>query len=103
MLVHMQNKLPPRDLKNVDTLDLQEIYQVYGFNPNTIRREIWEQKKRNPKFKDDKAIRGIGYHLPSSKVGRKITFRKADIDAWLEKQYTKAPAEIQENPFKKNN
>ena len=81
---------------------MQTIYDIYGFNPNTIRREIWEQKKRNPKFKDDKKIRGLGYHVPHHKSGRKIMFKKADIEAWLKKQYTKAPADIQDNPFHKN-
>ena len=72
-----------RNMEKAEYLDLQSVYDIYGFRPNTLKREIWEQKARRP----DLEGRGIGVHVPHYKmpgVSGKILFKKADIDAYLE-------------------
>ena len=73
-----------RDLSKAEYLDLQTVYDIYGFKPTTVRREIWEQKARKPRRKGgniDK--RGIGVHCPHYTSGGKIVFKKSDIEEFL--------------------
>ena len=74
-----------RDLSKAEYLDLQTIYDIYGFKPTTVRREIWEQKARKPRRKGgNPEVRGIGVHCPHYKSGEKIVFKKSDIDEYLD-------------------
>ena len=77
-----------RDESKAEYLDLQTVYDIYGFKPSTIKREIWEQKARKSELKGKG--RGIGVHCPHYRIGGKFHFKKSDIDEYLAKQ--KVPA-----------
>ena len=76
-----------RDMSKAEYLSLQNVYDIYGFNPKTLRRDLWEQKAGNLK-KDSK--RGIAIHVPHYKIGGQWLFKRTDIDEFLEGQKVEA-------------
>lgn len=87
----MGRKIPTptkrRDMSKAEYLSLQTVYDIYGFNPKTLRRDLWQQKagklKKNSK-------RGIAIHVPHYKIGGQWFFKRTEIDEFLEGQKVEA-------------
>ena len=88
-----------------EVLTLNDMSNFYNFKPNTILRERWEMKQvqqHKPKLGKDgfyylkkrdsngKEVTlkinssGFGFSVPATHQGRKLTYRKALVEAWLD-------------------
>jgi len=80
-----------------ELLDLHDLEEIYSLKPSTIIRERWEQKKIAQKKKtytgkDGKKktvvphnTSGFGFTTPAVMNGRKVMYRKADVEKWIAK------------------
>jgi DNA-binding transcriptional regulator YhcF (GntR family) len=78
-----------------ELLSLNDLALFYGLNPKTILRERWEQKKilqrkGTYKGKDGKKktvhphnTSGFGFTTPAVLNGRKVQYRKEDVEKWI--------------------
>jgi len=78
-----------------ELLELHDLEVFYGLNPKTILRERWEQKKilqrkGTYKGKDGKTktvephnTSGFGFTTPAVMNGRKVMYRKSDVEKWI--------------------
>jgi DNA-binding transcriptional regulator YhcF (GntR family) len=78
-----------------ELLSLNDLALFYGLNPKTILRERWEQKKilqRKGTYKGKDGKRktvnphntsGFGFTTPAVLNGRKVQYRKEDVEKWI--------------------
>ncbi len=84
-------KAPYPELKKEDIiipelLDLKALKKFYGFSPETIKRERWEQKKVKAGKKKPDEIRnpdGIGFKLQPVACYSKLMFEKKDVEKYI--------------------
>lgn len=53
----------------MDLMTIEEVSRDYRIPANTLR--FWRQRREGP---------------PSFKLGRRVMYRRADVDAWIEAQ-----------------
>jgi len=59
-----------------DLLGIQQLAETLGTSVNTVR--YW---------------RTIGYGPRSARIGRRVVYRRMDVDAWIDAQFASAPSE----------
>ena len=75
-------------------LDLKQIEEEYGFNPNTIKRERYEQKAgQSKKLKPDEVRNadGFGYTTEANQYYGKLFYKRDDIENWIANHKLAAP------------
>jgi len=81
-------------------LGLKDLEHDYGLNPSTIKRERWEQKKvKENKLKEGQKVKtdGFGYTTPAHIYYGRLMYRRADVEAWIQRHAIPAPAEALED------
>ena len=67
-----------------ELLSITDLERYYSFNTGTIIRERWEQKKIKQKKKIKvRNLSGFGFTTPAVLNGRKVMYRKADVEKWI--------------------
>ena len=80
--------------KNKKYLDLKQIEDEQGFNPNTIKRERYEQKLvQSKKIKPDdvRNADGFGYTTEAYQYYGKLFYKRDDIENWIANHKLAAP------------
>jgi hypothetical protein len=75
-----------------ELLSLADLKERYNINPNTIKRERWEQRQiQKGKDVDVRNPDGLGFKLDSVCLYRKIYYRKTDVENYIKAHTTPAP------------
>lgn len=67
-----------------ELLSIPDLEKYYSLNSGTIIRERWEKKRIKQKKKTNaKNISGFGFTTPAVLNGRRVLYRKADVEKWI--------------------
>ena len=78
-------------------LSLKDLEEEYGLNPNTIKRERYEQKavqEKRLKEDDVRNASGFGYTTEAYQMYGKLFYKREDVENFISKHRQQSPKEI---------
>ena len=83
--------------KTKKMLSLKDLEEEYGFNPNTIKRERYEQKAVQEKRLEPDDVRnanGFGYTTEAYHMYGKLYYKRDDVENFIESHRLPSPQEV---------
>tara|TARA_Y100000114_G_scaffold146718_1_gene157736 strand:- start:171 stop:446 length:276 start_codon:yes stop_codon:yes gene_type:complete len=77
-------------------LSLEDLREEYGFNPNTIKRERYEQKavtEKRLKPEDVRNASGFGYTTEAYQMYGKLMYKREDVENFINAHKLPSPQE----------
>ena len=77
-------------------LSLEDLREEYGFNPNTIKRERYEQKavtEMRLKPEDVRNASGFGYTTEAYQMYGKLMYKREDVENFINAHKLPSPQE----------
>ena len=77
-------------------LSLEDLREEYGFNPNTIKRERYEQKAVTEKILKPEDVRnasGFGYTTEAYQMYGKLMYKREDVENFINAHKLPSPQE----------